>query len=93
LWRMTVYAIASILSGTTFPLRFVLYLAAAVGMGFPVYVKLMRLTPTGTAVAAAVVSLYFLLVTLPLLGLYLARTYKNVVGRPIFVIDDTRTCL
>jgi hypothetical protein len=58
-----------------------------------VYVKLMRLTPTGTAVAAAVVSLYFLLVTLPLLGLYLARTYKNVVGRPIFVIDDTRTCL
>jgi polyisoprenyl-phosphate glycosyltransferase len=93
LWRMTVYAVASILSGTTFPLRLVLYLAAAVGVGFPLYVKLMRLTPADTAVAAAVLSLYFLVVTLPLIGLYLARTYKNVVARPIFVIDQTRTCL
>jgi glycosyltransferase involved in cell wall biosynthesis len=93
LWRMTLYAIASILSGTTFPLRLVLYLAAVIGVGFPVYVKLMGLTPVGTAVAAAVVSLYFLVMTLPLIGLYLARTYKNVVGRPIFVIDHTRTRL
>jgi polyisoprenyl-phosphate glycosyltransferase len=93
LWRMTVYAIASILSGTTFPLRLVLYLAAGVAVAFPVYVKLMRLTAVGTAVAAAVVSLYFLVITLPLISLYLARTYKNVVGRPLFVIDQTRTCL
>lgn len=93
LWRMTVYAIASILSGTTFPLRLVLYLAAVVGVGFPVYVKLMKLTRLDTAVAAAVVSLYFLVIALPLIGLYLARTYKNVVGRPVFVIDQTRTCL
>jgi glycosyltransferase involved in cell wall biosynthesis len=93
LWRMTVYAVASILSGTTFPLRLVLYLAAAVGVGFPLYVKLMRLTAVDTAVAAAVLSLYFLVVSLPLIGLYLARTYKNVVARPIFVIDHTRTCL
>jgi glycosyltransferase involved in cell wall biosynthesis len=93
LWRMTVYAVASILSGTTFPLRLVLYLAAAVGVGFPLYVKLMRLTAVDIAVAAAVLSLYFLVVSLPLIGLYLARTYKNVVARPIFVIDQTRTCL
>jgi hypothetical protein len=53
----------------------------------------MRLTAVGTAVAAAVVSLYFLVITLPLISLYLARTYKNVVGRPLFVIDQTRTCL
>lgn len=93
LWRLTVYAVASILSGTTFPLRLVLYVAAAIAVGFPVYVKLMDLTPIGTGVAAAVVSLYFLVVALPLIGLYLARTYKNVVGRPVFVIDRTRTYL
>jgi polyisoprenyl-phosphate glycosyltransferase len=93
LWRMTIYAIASILSGTTFPLRLVLYMAVAVGLGFPVYVKAMNLTTTGIVVAAAVVSLYFLVIALPLISLYLARTYKNVVRRPIFVIDQTRTCL
>ena len=93
LWRMTVYAIASILSGTTFPLRLVLYVAVAVGVGFPVYVRAMRLTAAGTAVAAAVVALYFLVITIPLISLYLARTYKNVVGRPVFVIDKTRTHL
>jgi dolichol-phosphate mannosyltransferase len=93
LWRMTVYAIASILSGTTFPLRLVLYVAVAVGLGFPLYAKVMQLTATGAALTAAVVSLYFLVITVPLISLYLARTYKNVVGRPIFVIDQTRTRL
>lgn len=93
LWRMTVYAIASILSGTTFPLRLVLYMAALVGVGFPIYVKTMRLTAAGVLVSASVVMLYFLIITIPLISLYLARTYKNVVGRPTFVIDHTRTRL
>lgn len=92
-WRMTVYAVASILSGTTFPLRLVFYLAVLVGLGFPLYVRLMRLTAAGAVLAAAFVSLYFLVITIPLISLYLARTYKNVVRRPLFVIDQTRTCL
>lgn len=93
LWRMTAYAIASILSGTTFPLRLVLYLSVVVGLGFPIYVKAMNMTPAGIIVSASVVMLYFLVITLPLISLYLARTYKNVVGRPIFVVDQTRTRL
>lgn len=93
LWRMTVYAVASILSGTTFPLRLVLYVAVVIGVGFPIYVKAMRPTGAGIAVTAAIVSMYFLVITIPLISLYLARTYKNVVGRPIFVIDQTRTRL
>jgi hypothetical protein len=71
----------------------VLYVAVAVGLGFPLYVKAMHLTAGGTAAAAAVVSLYFLVITIPLISLYLARTYKNVVGRPVFVVDETRTRL
>jgi dolichol-phosphate mannosyltransferase len=93
LWRMTVYAVASILSGTTFPLRLVLYLSAFVAVAFPVFVAVLRLSAVGIGVAAAVVSLYFLIATLPLMSLYLARTYKNVVLRPVFVIDVTRTHL
>ena len=93
LLRMTIYAIASILSGTTFPLRFVLYLAALVAVGFPIVVWLMRLTAVSAAAAAAFTALYFLIVTIPLISLYLARVYKNVVHRPVFVIDQSRTSL
>jgi len=93
LWRMTVYAIASILSGTTFPLRLVFYLGVFLGCAFPLFVLVMRLSAIDTGVTAAVLSLYFLLVALPLISLYLARTYKNVVLRPRFVIDHSRTRL
>jgi dolichol-phosphate mannosyltransferase len=93
LWRMTVYAILSILSGTTFPLRLVLYIAVVIGIGFPVLVWAMRLTAAGILVAAALAGLYFLVLTIPLISLYLARIYKNIVHRPLFVIDQTRTCL
>jgi len=93
LWRMTVYAILSILSGTTFPLRLVSYVAALVGVGFPIYVLAMDLSPSDVLVSASVTLLYYLVVTIPLISLYLARTYKNVAARPVFVIDQTRTRL
>jgi glycosyltransferase involved in cell wall biosynthesis len=93
LWRMAVYATLSILSGTTFPLRLVLYLAAALALGFPIYVWAMQLTPVGVVMAAALACLYFVVATIPLISLYLARVYKNIVHRPVFVIDRTRTCL
>jgi glycosyltransferase involved in cell wall biosynthesis len=92
-WRMTIYAIVSILSGTTFPLRLILYLGGAIALGFPLVAWLMGLTRSGVMVAAAVTSLYFLVTTIPLLSLYLARVYKTVVRRPIYVIDWTRSCL
>jgi glycosyltransferase involved in cell wall biosynthesis len=93
LWRMITYAVLSILSGTTFPLRLVLYLAVFIGVAFPISVWAMQLTAAGTMMAAAITSLYFLVLTIPLVSLYLARVYKNVVHRPVFVVDETRTCL
>ena len=93
LWGMTVFAVASILSGTTFPLRLLLYVSAAVGLAFPAVVGLLHLTLTEAAVLASVLGLYLLVVSVPLLSLYLARTYKNVVMRPLFVVDRTQTFL
>jgi glycosyltransferase involved in cell wall biosynthesis len=93
LWRMTVYAILSILSGTTFPLRLVSYVAVLVGVAFPIVVLSMDLTASEVMVSAAVTLLYYLVITIPLISLYLARTYKNVAARPVFVIDQTRTHL
>lgn len=93
LWRMTTYAILSILSGTTFPLRLVLYIAVLIGAGFPLLVWALALTTAGTVMAAALACLYFLVLTIPLISLYLARVYKNIVHRPVFIVDQTRTCL
>ena len=66
-------------------------LAAAVAVLFPVVVSLLGLSASGIGVAAAVTALYFLVITMPLMSLYLARTYKNVVQRPLFVIDWSRS--
>ena len=93
LWRMSVYAVASILSGTTFPLRLVLYLSALIALAFPLIVWMSGMTPVDAGVAAAVTALYFLIIALPLMSLYLARTYKNVTQRPTFVIDRSRSAL
>jgi glycosyltransferase involved in cell wall biosynthesis len=91
--NMTKFAVAGILSSSTFLLRFVLYLAVFIAAVFPLCVLVFRLNTGGVAMLAALLSLYFLLVSVPLIGLYLARTYKNVVSRPVFVIDQEQTFL
>lgn len=93
LLRMTKFAVAGILSSTTFPLRLVLYCACVAGVGYPVAVWLLGLSADGAARLASVLSLYFLLVTIPFVALYLARTYKNGIYRPVFIIDWHRTHL
>jgi len=91
IWKMTKFAIAAILSSSTFLLRLVLYLAGLVGVLFPVCVFLFGLTIDQVVATATVVTLYFLLISIPMISLYLARTYKNVVRRPPFVIDQEQT--
>ena len=90
---MTRFAVAGILSGTTFPLRLSLYVAAAIGVGYPVLVWLLRLSVEGAVQLANILTLYFLLITIPFIALYLGRSYKNGVARPVFVIDKGRTFL
>ncbi len=93
LFRMTRFAVAGILSSSTFPLRLTLYLAFGVAAGYPLAVLVLGLSPEAAARLASVLSLYFLLVTIPFLALYLARTYKNGINRPLFIIDWHRTHL
>lgn len=93
IFRMTVYAVGSILAATTSPLRLVLYLAALLGIGFPLVVLARGISAEAASTAAAFIALYFLLLTVPLISLYLARLYQNGVQRPSFLIDDSRTYL
>jgi len=92
-FRMTLYAVGSILAATTSPLRLVLYLAALIGVGFPLVVLARGTSAADAATAAAFIALYFLLLTVPLISLYLARLYQNGVQRPSFLIDESRTHL
>ena len=93
LWRMTRFAVAAFLASSTFPLRFILYLAATAGLLFPIVALLLGLGATGLATLAAVATFYFALVALSTIALYLARTYKNGVARPVFIVDKNRTFL
>jgi glycosyltransferase involved in cell wall biosynthesis len=93
IFRMTRFAVAGILSSSTFFLRFVLYAAAFLGVLFPVWVVLAGLTLDQAAKLATILGFYFLMVTMPIIALYLARTYKNGVARPVFIIDKKQTFL
>lgn len=93
LWRMTRFAVAGILSSSTFFLRLVLYLAALLGASYPLIVLTFGLSGEAAAHLALILTFYFLLLSVPIIALYLARTYKNGVARPVFVIDQTQTFL
>lgn len=88
---MARFAIAGALAGSTFPLRLVLYVALGLGLLFPLVVSIAGLSAAGTALLASVVTLYFALMALSTLALYLARTYKNGVARPVFIVDKNKT--
>jgi hypothetical protein len=51
----------------------------------------MRLAPA--ADWAVVLGFVYLLATVPVLSLYVARTYKNTLARPLFIIDPEKTRL
>ena len=42
-------------------------------------------------VYAVILLLLYVLITLPLVGIYLARTYRNIVNRPNYFIDPHRS--
>ncbi|MBK9502050.1 MAG: glycosyltransferase family 2 protein [Leptospiraceae bacterium] len=86
-WRMAIFAIGGILSSSTFPFRLAVYL-------FPFVTLINLLLVLGDIVWGGyfykilVVSdltyFHFLLVTH---GIYLARIYKNGLGRPLYIVD------
>jgi polyisoprenyl-phosphate glycosyltransferase len=93
LWSMTRFAVAGFLSSSTFPLRLILYTAAATGVLFPLVCVILHFSWGQALLLLFLCQFYFLLFAVPMLGLYLARIYKNGIGRPVYVIDQNRTFL
>lgn len=90
-FQMTRFAVSGFLASSTFPLRLVLYIATVIGVLFPLVVLLGGLGADATASLASVATFYFALLALSTIALYLARTYKNGVARPVFIVDKRKT--
>ncbi|MDE2491986.1 MAG: glycosyltransferase family 2 protein [Elusimicrobia bacterium] len=93
LWGMARFAVGGFLSSSTLPLRAALYLSAAFAALYALAVPLLRLSLVGAGALASVLGFVFLLLTVPMLALYLARTYKNVTARPVFFLDRRSSLL
>ncbi|MBI3289650.1 MAG: glycosyltransferase family 2 protein [Elusimicrobia bacterium] len=92
-WRMAQFAIGGFLASSTFPLRASLYLSAAFAAFFLLLVPALGLGLVEAGALAGVLGFLFLLLTVPMLALYIARTYKNVTARPVFFLDPDKSRL
>ena len=93
LFTMAKFAVGGFLASSTFPLRAALYLSALFAAAFPLMVASLGLTLVEAGGLASVMGFLFVLLTVPMLALYLARTYKNVTARPLFFLDPERSRL
>lgn len=87
LWRMTVFAIGGILSSSTFPFRLAVY-------AFPIVSFLNIALMTGESLwggnlfkQLVIADILYINLLLATHGIYLARIYKNGLGRPLYIID------
>ena len=90
------FAIAGILSSTTFPLRMMFYALAPLCVWMCTVLGLYASQVIGfepTVIALLATGLFYLCPGAAFLGIYLARTYQNGLGRPRFNIDPAYTSL
>ncbi|MFA7342857.1 MAG: glycosyltransferase family 2 protein [Terrimicrobiaceae bacterium] len=88
LWGMTLFAAAGILSVSTFPIRIALYALPLVALANFVLLACDLLGASSSCFNILVVmDLLYGITLLTTHGLYLARIYKNDIGRPVFIID------
>ena len=89
LYGMTVFAIASILSSTTLPLRFPLYFMPWWTIGSVALIGVYLVTGTYTYLLLfTTISCIYIGGALSAIALYLARTYKNGLQRPNYFIHN-----
>ena len=88
LWGMIQFAIAGILSVSTFPIRIAVYAWPFIVM---VNALLLALDLSGMSSSAfkmlVALDLLYAITLLTTQGLFLARLYKNIIGRPVFIVD------
>ena len=92
-FRMTMFAIAGFLTSSTFPLRMIFYLSVFIGIMLPLMWVFFEVGLQTIANLSVVILLYFSIICLSIISLYLARSYQNIINRPVYVIDPQQTFL
>lgn len=82
--QMFKFAIAGILSSTTFPLRLITYLGLPALILLPFFMIFYEFNNS----IVFLLTLIYLIFSLMSISIYLARTYKNSLRKPLFIIDS-----
>lgn len=91
--RMSMFAVAGFLASSTFPLRLILYIGGLIGFTLPLIWIVFDLSLETASGVYIVIAVYYLILSLSMIALYLARTYHNIIFRPLYVIDHQNTFL
>ena len=92
-WRMAKFALGGILSASTFPLRAVAYAGIPLVL-IDLVAAILQIAGIGVPVVAVLlVNLAFVCFSLVSLALYVARISKDVIGRPVFIVDEQRSAV
>ena len=83
-WRMLIFAIGGILTSSTFLLRLAAFLLPAAILINLVY---LLFADGQDHTGILVFDLLYLTTLLTIQGIYIARIYKNGLGRPIYIVD------
>jgi glycosyltransferase involved in cell wall biosynthesis len=92
--RMIKFAVAGILTASTFPLRLTFYLAVPLLLSNLLVLFLYFMNPENAPLPLIyILNTMFLISAVTFLSAYMARVYKNGIQRPIFVVDWQNTIL
>ena len=92
--RMLKFAVAGILTASTFPLRLTFYLAIPLLLSNFLVLFVYFLTPEKAPLPLIyILNTMFLIAAVTFLSAYMARVYKDGIARPIFVVDWLNTIL
>ena len=92
--RMFKFAVAGILTASTFPLRLTFYLAIPLLVSNLLVLFVCFLNPENAPLPLIyILNTMFLITAVTFLSAYMARVYKNGIQRPIFVVDWQNTIL
>ena len=94
MFRMIKFAVAGILTASTFPLRLIFYLAIPLLVVNFAAILYYFITPEIVPIHFMyTLNTMFLITAVTFLSTYMARVYKNGIRRPIFIIDWENTIL
>jgi polyisoprenyl-phosphate glycosyltransferase len=92
--RMIKFAVAGILTASTFPLRLIFYLAVPLLLSNFIILLMQFLTVKVIPIHLVnTLNTMFLITAVTFISAYMARVYKNGIERPIFIIDWRNTIL